>query len=40
MFALARQSAYRGYFSMEFDSDGDPFAATTKLIDETLKYLG
>jgi sugar phosphate isomerase/epimerase len=39
MFALARQSAYRGYFSMEFDTDGDPFAATTKLIDETLKYL-
>jgi sugar phosphate isomerase/epimerase len=40
MFAIARQSSYRGYFSMEFDSNGgDPFAGTTKLIDETLKYL-
>ena len=25
MFAIARQSAYRGYFSMEFDTDGRPF---------------
>ncbi len=41
MFELARQSSYRGYFSMEFDTNGgDPFAGTTKLIDETLQYLG
>jgi sugar phosphate isomerase/epimerase len=41
MFAIARQSSYRGYFSMEFDTNGgDPFAGTTKLIDETLHYLG
>jgi sugar phosphate isomerase/epimerase len=41
MFEIARQSSYRGYFSMEFDTDGgDPFAGTTKLIDESLKYLG
>jgi sugar phosphate isomerase/epimerase len=41
MFEIARQSAYRGYFSMEFDTNGgDPFAGTTKLIDETLHYLG
>ncbi len=41
MFAIARQSSYRGYFSMEFDTNGgDPFAGTTKLIDETLQYLG
>jgi sugar phosphate isomerase/epimerase len=40
MFEIARQSAYRGYFSMEFDTNGgDPFAGTTKLIDETLHYL-
>ena len=40
MFAIARQSSYRGYFSMEFDTNGgDPFAGTTKLIDETLHYL-
>jgi sugar phosphate isomerase/epimerase len=40
MFAIARQRSYRGYFSMEFDTNGgDPFAGTTKLIDETLHYL-
>jgi sugar phosphate isomerase/epimerase len=40
MFEIARQSSYRGYFSMEFDANGgDPFAGTTKLIDETLQYL-
>jgi len=40
MFEMARQSSYRGYFSMEFDTNGgDPFAGTTKLIDETLHYL-
>jgi len=41
MFEIVRQSSYRGYFSMEFDTNGgDPFAGTTKLIDETLQYLG
>jgi sugar phosphate isomerase/epimerase len=41
MFEIARQSSYRGYFSMEFDTNGgDPFAGTTKLMDETLHYLG
>jgi sugar phosphate isomerase/epimerase len=41
MFALAQRSAYRGYFSMEFDTNGgDPVAGTKKLIDETLHYLG
>ena len=40
MFELARKSGYRGYFSMEFDTNGgDPIAGTTKLIDETLHYL-
>jgi sugar phosphate isomerase/epimerase len=40
MFEIARQSSYRGYFSMEFDTNGgDPFAGTTKLIDETLQNL-
>jgi sugar phosphate isomerase/epimerase len=40
MFEIARQSSYPGYFSMEFDTNGgDPFAGTTKLIDETLHYL-
>jgi sugar phosphate isomerase/epimerase len=41
MFAVTRESSYRGYFSMEFDTNGgDAFAGTTKLINETLKYLG
>jgi len=41
MFEIAKQSSYRGYFSMEFDTNGgDPFAGTAKLIDETLQYLG
>jgi sugar phosphate isomerase/epimerase len=41
MFEIARQNSYRGYFSMEFDTNGgDPFAGTTKLIDETLQFLG
>jgi sugar phosphate isomerase/epimerase len=40
MFAIARESSYRGYFSMEFDTNGgDPFTGTTRLIDETLQYL-
>jgi sugar phosphate isomerase/epimerase len=43
MFAIAQRSGYRGYFSMEFDTNGgggDPVAGTRKLIDETLHYLG
>jgi sugar phosphate isomerase/epimerase len=40
MFEIARQGSYRGYFSMEFDTNGgDPFAGTAKLIAETLQYL-
>lgn len=40
MFALAKHSSYRGYFSMECDSGlSDPFAGTTKLVNETLGYL-
>lgn len=40
MFAIARTSSYRGYFSMEYDTaSGDPFEGTDTLIEETLKYL-
>ncbi len=40
MFAIAKANSYRGYYSMEFDTDaGDPFTGTQKLIEETLKYL-
>jgi sugar phosphate isomerase/epimerase len=40
MFAIAKASGYRGYFSMEFETEsGDPFTGTKRLIDETLTYL-
>jgi sugar phosphate isomerase/epimerase len=40
MFALAKQSSYRGFYSMEFDTDaGDPIIGTQQLIRETLQYL-
>jgi len=40
MFAIAKASSYRGYFSMEFDTgSGDPFEGTTRLVEESLKYL-
>ena len=40
MFAIAKASVYRGYFSMEFDTNaGDPVTGTKQLIDQTLKYL-
>jgi sugar phosphate isomerase/epimerase len=40
MFALARQSGYRGYYSMEFDTRaGDPIAGTQDLVRQTLHFL-
>jgi sugar phosphate isomerase/epimerase len=40
IFAIAKASGYRGYFSMEFDSGiGDPFEGTQQLVDMTLKCL-
>jgi sugar phosphate isomerase/epimerase len=39
-FAIARAARYRGYFSMEFDAEGDPFAATQGLIEGSLKGIG
>ena len=38
-FAIARKHAYKGYFSMEWDSPGDPYAGTLGLIEKTLKNL-
>ncbi|HEV2197289.1 MAG TPA: sugar phosphate isomerase/epimerase family protein [Candidatus Acidoferrum sp.] len=38
-FAIARKHAYKGYFSMEWDSPGDPYAGTSGLIEKTLKNL-
>ena len=38
-FAIAKKHGYDGYFSMEWDSPGDPYAGTTGLIEKTLKNL-
>jgi sugar phosphate isomerase/epimerase len=38
-FAIAKQHGYKGYFSMEWDSPGDPYAGTAGLIEKTLKNI-
>jgi len=38
-FAIAKQTGYRGYFSMEWEGEGEPYEGTQKLIDASLKYL-
>ena len=38
-FESAKASGYRGYFSMEWEGAGEPYAGTQKLIDESLKSL-
>ena len=38
-FGIAKQHGYSGYFSMEWDSPGDPYAGTAGLIEKTLKNL-
>ena len=38
-FGIAKQHGYKGYFSIEWDSPGDPYAGTTGLIEKTLKNL-
>lgn len=38
-FAIAKSTGYRGYYSLEWDSTGDPYSSTRKLIEESLKYL-
>jgi hypothetical protein len=39
-FGIAKKHGYKGYFSMEWDSPGDPYAGTVGLIEKTLKNLG
>jgi sugar phosphate isomerase/epimerase len=39
-FGIAKKYGYKGYFSMEWDSPGDPYAGTVGLIEKTLKNLG
>ena len=38
-FEIAKAQGYRGFFSMEWEGNGEPYAGTQRLIDETLKYL-
>ncbi len=38
-FEILKSSNYRGYCSIEFDGIGDPYSPTSKLIEETIKYL-
>jgi sugar phosphate isomerase/epimerase len=38
-FDILKSSDYRGYCSMEFDAPGDPYGPTSKLIEQTIKYL-
>ena len=38
-FGILKDSNYRGYCSMEFDSPGDPYQGTSDLIEATLKFL-
>ena len=38
-FGIARSAGYRGYFSMEFEGEGEPYEGTRKLIEESLKDL-
>ncbi len=38
-FGILKQAHFRGYCSMEFDTQGDPYAGTASLIATTLKYL-
>ena len=38
-FGIAKRHGYKGYFSMEWDSPGDPYAGTAGLIEKTVKNL-
>ena len=38
-FAIARKAGYRGYFSMEWEGQGEPYEGTRQLIEASLKYL-
>jgi hypothetical protein len=40
IFRIAFNSSFRGYFSMEWDTVGDPYQGTRRLIAESLENLG
>ena len=39
IFSIAKQSGYRGYFSMEWEGRGDPYDGTKRLIEQSLRNL-
>ena len=39
LFAIAKDSGYKGFFSMEWDSEGDPYEGTKHLIEASLRNL-
>jgi len=39
-FEIAKASGYKGYYSVEFEGEGDAVAGTEKLVEAGLKYLG
>jgi sugar phosphate isomerase/epimerase len=39
-FAIAKASGYKGYYSVEFEGEGDAYAGVAKLVEAGLKYLG
>jgi sugar phosphate isomerase/epimerase len=38
-FEIAKSAGYKGYFSVEFEGEGDPVAGTGKLVEAALRYL-
>ncbi len=38
-FSIAKKANYRGYFSMEWDGEGDPYQGTQRLIEASLQNL-
>jgi sugar phosphate isomerase/epimerase len=39
LLAVAKQSGFRGYYSIEYDAEGDPFQPTERLIQQVLRAL-
>ncbi len=38
-FGILKAHGYKGYCSIEYDAPGDPYKATTELVEETVKFL-
>jgi hypothetical protein len=39
-FGILKRHAYKGYCSIEYDTAGEPYGPTAKLIEATVGYLG